>query len=64
MRPAQVLPHEVRELTERLPCWLGPFTNWSARFALRGPRWMPMPVRKVPLHLACFTVKLYVKGVL
>jgi hypothetical protein len=62
MMPAQVLPHEVRDLQARLPRWLGPFTNWSARFANCAPRWLPRSVRMVPLNLACAVVALYVRG--
>lgn len=62
MRPAPVLPHEVTELKARLPGWWGPFAGWSARYAMRGPRWLPMAVRKVPLHLAVFICACYARG--
>lgn len=62
MRTAAVMPHEVTELLARLPRWWGPFVNWSARFANRGPSWMPHVLRKLPLHLGCGVIRLYAKG--
>lgn len=62
MSARQVLPHEVRELQARLPRWLGPLLNWSARFATRGPRWLSRGVRVLPLHLSCAVVTLYARG--
>lgn len=61
MRSAPVMPHEVRELMARLPRWHGPFVNWSARFANRGPSWLPHWMRKLPLHFGVLVVRLYVR---
>lgn len=62
MRPAQVLPHEVRELMARLPRWHGPFIDWAVGFSNRGSRWLPGPVRRLPLHLAVGVTMVYAKG--
>lgn len=62
MSTRRVLPHEIRELRERLPRWLEPFTNWSAKFAVRGPRWVPRPIRWLPLHFSAGVMVLYVRG--
>lgn len=56
----QALPHEVRELTDRLPRWMPAFLSWSIQFDRLG--W-PL-VRRVPLHTAAFVVKLYARGYL
>lgn len=57
-----VLSREVRELMARLPRWLGPFTNWATAWANRGPRWLPLAVRKLPLRLACCITMVYGRG--
>ena len=56
----QVLPHEVRELRERMPGWMPAFVNWSVRWSFTG--W-PL-VRRVPLHVSALIVKLYARGYL
>ena len=62
MSAPQVLLHEVADVMARLPRWLGPFTNWATAWAIRGPRWLPPVVRKLPLHLACCITMVYVRG--
>lgn len=62
MSAIQVLPHAVRELQARLPRWWAPLVRWSVAYVLRGPRWLPMIVRKLPLHFSCAVAALYARG--
>lgn len=56
-------PHQ-KAVHQRLPRWLGPATNWSARFALNCPRVVPKLLRRAPLNACTGVVRLYVWGVL
>lgn len=57
----QVLPHEIRELIERLPRWWPWLVDSGVRWANHGPRWIPLVVRKVPLNLACWIGSIYAR---
>lgn len=59
---AAVLTHEVRELQARYPGWLCLLLRWSSAYALHGPNWIPMIVRKLPLRVACAVAALYARG--
>lgn len=61
MSARQVSMCEVRELQARLPRWLGPSLQWSARFFVHGPRWIPWFVRRAPLSFCCAFLVLYVR---
>lgn len=58
----QVLPHEIRELEERLPRWYGPVVNWAAHWCCFGPWWVPRALRSLPLICLCWYVQLVVWG--
>jgi hypothetical protein len=36
-----------------MPRWWGPTVSWAARWAMRGTRWVPLLVRRIPLHFLC-----------
>ena len=55
---------QEKALHARLPRWLRPATNWSARFALNCSRVVPKLVRRAPLNACTGVVRLYVWGVL
>ncbi|MDP2678587.1 MAG: hypothetical protein Q8O85_07690 [Rhodoferax sp.] len=39
--------------------WLRPVTRWATRFSLNAPRWLPAPLRHVPLRLTSLVLKVY-----
>lgn len=59
-----LIEREADRLVQSMPVAVVTFVNWSAKFSIQGPRWIPAFIRRVPLHMACFVVKLYVKGYL
>lgn len=52
----------IRGRLARLPLRLGPATTWAVRFARHGPRWMPRPVRWLPLRLVCLAYIPYARN--
>lgn len=40
--------------------YLAPFVNWSVRLVLKGPRWVPAVVRRVPLNAATLIMSAHV----
>lgn len=55
----QVLPHEVKALTESLPRWLKLAIHQCAVFSCACPSWVPWVIRSAPLWLCCEVVKHY-----
>jgi len=55
----QVLPHEVAELTARLPAWLPGAVRWSVNLANCAPPWLPDKLRRCPLEGCAMLVRLY-----
>lgn len=62
MSSHRVTPQEVADLKARCPSWLPGYLNWSARYAVNGPRWLPRLLRWLPLNLGCFVLMVYAKG--
>ena len=59
-----LIEREADRLVQSMPASVVALVNWAAKFSVNGPRWIPVVLRRVPLHLGCFVVKLYVKGYL
>ena len=58
----QALPHEVAELTARLPAWLPAAVNQAVRFANHGPPWLPYRCRRCPLKAYALLLRLLYWG--
>lgn len=43
---------DLRQLEART-AWLLPRVRWSINWALRGPGWLPVRLRRVPLDVCC-----------
>ena len=57
----QVSEAELQALLARFPRWHGPAVNWSVRFTLRGPGWIPFQVRKLPLQALSAMTGVYIR---
>lgn len=42
--------------------WLKRYTQWATDFCVKGPRWIPLRVRKMPLNFWAFVLRGYVRG--
>ena len=42
-----------KQVLEGMPTWWVPLTNWSVSFRVRGPKWIPVAVRRLPLLICC-----------
>ena len=56
-----VMPDEVIELRAGWPRWFDLFLGWAVRWSIRGPAWLPMAVRKVPLRFGAGVLSVYVR---
>jgi hypothetical protein len=57
-----LIERQAADLVQSMPPWLSRFLNWSVKFWTRGPRWIPGLVRRTPLEIGSFVVKLYARG--
>lgn len=48
------------EELQRQTRYLAPFTRWACAVVLKGPRWVPAVVRRVPLNVATLMMSAHV----
>jgi len=48
------------EQLQRRVSYLGQFVRWACALALRGPRWLPVGVRRIPLKTAVALMRVHV----
>jgi hypothetical protein len=53
-----------KQVLNDMPTWWAPLVNWAAAFAVRGPKWMPIAVRRLPLFACCEFMKAKVRQLL
>lgn len=53
--------YEIKALGART-AWLRPAFQWSVRFALQGPWWLPGCVRRVPLGVVVWLQRRELRG--
>jgi hypothetical protein len=54
--------NKEKKLLERI-AYLRPAINGSMKFALHGPKWLPVSVRKIPLSCVCWFLSLHMIGI-
>ena len=54
----RALPHEVAELTARLPSWLPAAVNRAVAFANHGSPWLPYRLRRCPVQACALLMRL------